>query len=284
MKKSIVIGFYGWCDAGGTIHHMMNYIVSKHIAKKVDKWDIEPYWHTDNERPQVVIKYGLIRKFSWPSIQFFELQNENSSIGVAFGPEPTHNWKDFSQELISKIKQMGYERLILVGSLYDQIFHDEVVVSGLVGKPDDINLVRSAGCRLVEYEGPSAIHSQIVIEAHKNNLEALSLWIHVPFYLKGPHEGAIVHLLEVINYITGAEFLTSELNRRWNNRLKSLEKLLQNDEELKGILETLRQKDNGLSRALPSPTTMTSSKPSQKVIRMDEFIKRKQNNENRNDE
>ncbi len=284
MKKSIMIGFYGWCDAGGTVHHMMEYIISKHKIKKTGNWYIEPYWHIDSERPHVTIKYGLIRKFSWPSMQFFDLQGENSSIGIAFGPEPAHHWKDFSQELITKVKQMKYERLILVGSLYDQIFHDEIVVSALVGRPDDINLVRSAGCRLVEYEGPSAIHSQIVMEASESNLEALSLWIHVPFYLKGPHEGAIVHLLEAINHITGVEFSTRELKKRWDNRLRSLEKLLQNDDELKSILETLRQKESDFSRALPSPATMTSSRSSQKVIRMDEFIKRKQSNESQNNE
>ncbi len=283
MKRTILLGFFGWCDAGNNVKFLMEHIISKYSVRESCEWNIEKYWHSGIERPKITVKYGIIRKISWPSIRFFYLDSGGNLQGIAFGPEPTHNWKNFSLELVEKIQSLDFERIILLGSLYDQILHDEAIVSGVVTHPRELNIIRSLGCQLIEYEGPSAIHSQIMLETASHNLETLSLWMHIPFYLKGPHEKVIAKLFDVINILTDANFSTEELLDKWEIKRRELEKLLSNDEELKGVLNSIKQKEQKPFKALPSASSMAPDHATTKIINIEEFIKRKKNDEKSHD-
>ena len=273
-----LIGFTGWCDAGNVVNNMVEHILSVTEAQKLDEWDLESYWHIESERPYVVIKHGLIRNFAWPAMSFYRLESKGKEIGLALSAEPSRNWKHFAKELIERIEAYGGKQVIMAGSLYDKIFHDETIISGVVPDPESLNLVLSAGCKLVEYEGPAAVHTAVMEEARRRGIVAISLWIHVPFYLKGPHEKAMAQLLDVLGRISGVFFDTGDLLDRWAVRVKNIEKILEEDEELRSVLEALKEKEKeekSPSKALPATSSMTTTPAKPKVIRIDEFIRRR---------
>ncbi|SFM84301.1 PAC2 family protein [Thermodesulforhabdus norvegica] len=277
-----IIGFSGWCDAGAVVQNTVNHIISSCEAEELEKWELDSFLHSDRERPQIKIEHGIVRGLSWPAMTFYRLRARTmDKLLIAFGPEPSTNWRIFSRELINRLDNYGIRRIVLLGSLYDQIFHDEVFVSAVVMTPAALNVAKSAGCRLIQYEGPAAVHGAVMMEAQNNrNMETIAIWSHVPFYLKGPHEKAMVVMLDVLSRMTAVNFPHGNLDRQWAIRLKQLEKLLQEDEELRNLIETLKHQSHQPFRALPgAPPSLNAPESPPKIIHIDDFIKKKREND-----
>lgn len=278
---TIIVGFTGWCDAGAVVHYTMNHIIETCDARELGRWEIEPYLHIEQERPHIRIHHGIVQGLTWPSITFYSLYHkETRKHLIAVGQEPSYNWRAFSREFINRLRHLGIRQIIILGSLYDQVFHDEAFASAVVMTPTALNIARSAGCKLLQYEGPAAIHGALMIEAQDAGIEAIALWSHVPFYLKGPHEKAMAHLIGVISKITGANFPAGSLMEQWNMRVKQLEKLIEEDEELRNLIDTLKHQERPSIRALPPPESMTVPPQPPKIIHIDEFIRKKRETNN----
>lgn len=275
-----IIGFSGWCDAGAVVQNTVNHIARLCDAEELERWDLEEFLHSDRERPYIRIEHGIVQEFSWPAVVFYKLRRKTmDKLLLVFGPEPSCKWRQFSKDLIRRLLHYGIRRIVMLGSLYDQIFHDEVFLSAVVMTPSALNIARSAGCRLIQYEGPAAVHGAVMMEAREKGIEAVALWSHVPFYLKGPHEKAMVVMLDVLSRITAVNFPHGNLAHQWAARVKQLEKLLEEDEELRNIIETLKHQTPPPIRALPGASpSMGATQAPPKIIHIDDFIKKKREN------
>jgi len=102
----------------------------------------------------------------WPAYQFFlSTSPQASPILLGSGPEPTCNWRRFAEDLLQQLSKWGCKEIILLGSLYDQVFHDESIISVVVQDTKSFNRVRELGCQRIQYQGPGAIHSAIMQNA-----------------------------------------------------------------------------------------------------------------------
>ncbi|MBW1975948.1 MAG: hypothetical protein JRI45_10315 [Deltaproteobacteria bacterium] len=85
----------------------------------------------------------------------------------------------------------------------------------------------------------------------------------------------MVVLLDALSRLTAVNFPQGNLLNQWNAWLKQLERLLQKDEELRNIIETLRQQADQPLRALPGTHhSMSSPQQEPKIIHIDDFIKK----------
>jgi hypothetical protein len=262
-----VLSFRGWPDAGEMIQHSVQELTNLLSWTPAAVWDLDGFWQLDNVRPQVLIRHGQIQRMDWPSYEF----RLSESIGgqrllLGSGPEPTCNWRRFAEILVAQLRAWECREIILLGSLYDQIFHDEVVISAVVQDSKTLSRVRELGCRLIQYQGTGAIHAAIMEAALKGGMQGMSLWAHLPFYLKGPSELLMSHYLRILGQLVELPLDTNHLLATWVQRLSEIEALIEEDRELRQLLEQLKNceqegKASGGSHC--------------KVLRLDKFLKKR---------
>jgi len=267
--RRAILSFTGWPDAGETIQHTLKELERGFPCELVARLDMDGFWHTESSRPQVSIQHGRIQNIEWPSYYFF-LSNFSSSepVLIGTGPEPGFRWRAFTREFLKILTDWGCRQIFLLGSLFDQVFHDEILLSSVVQDPAGFNLVRELGCQRVEYKGPAAIQSSIMEDAHKAGLQCISIWAHIPFYLSGPHQPAMAQCLQILGRLLGLEIDTRPALQGWDEKVREIENLIQQDADLRQILDGLRKNpDSGKPRSVLVPS---------KVIRLDEFLRRRQ--------
>jgi hypothetical protein len=266
-SQRAVLTFSGWPDAGEMIRHSLRELKTILSWERAATWDLDGFWHIHAVRPQIHIHHGQIQKMEWPAYHFFlSASPQAGPILLGTGPEPTCNWRLFSADLLQQLSQWGCKEIILLGSLYDQVFHDESIISVVVQDTKSFNRVRELGCQRIQYQGPGAIHSAIMQHAPALGIHCISLWAHLPFYLKGPSELLMTHYLQVLGSLLETELNTDHLMVLWEERLEQIEQLIHQDRELRQILEQLKshKDDDKLLPGVPA-----------KVVRLDEFLRKR---------
>lgn len=268
QAEKAVLGFTGWPDAGGMVQQVFRELEALLPHQRITTWDMDGFWHTAGQRPHVTIRHGQVKQLQWPSYVFYGSGDaQPSRVLLGLGPEPCCLWRRFSNEMIERLESWGCREVVLLGSLYDQVFHDEVRVSAVVQDATGYNLAEDWGCLHNNYQGPSAVHSALHLAAAGGACTVLSLWSHLPFYLRDAPEPVLVRILEILGKFLGREWNLQHLKDRWESRLQDIEALLEQDPNLQQKLEAIRIEKASADPALDSP----------KVIRLDDFLKKKSN-------
>jgi predicted ATP-grasp superfamily ATP-dependent carboligase len=261
-----VLSFTGWPDAGEMIRNCVDELLRMLPWRPAATWDLDGFWHSAALRPEVRIEHGQIRRLEWPVYRFFVTSATPSPLLLGIGPEPTCNWRRFAATLLDQLNRWQCREVVLLGSLYDQVFHDEVVISAVVQNPKAFNGVHALGCRLVQYEGPGAIHAAIMEASPGLGIPCTSLWAHLPFYLKGPSEFLMSHYFQVLGEMLGIALETDHLAAAWEERVQQIERMMKQDDEFRKLLEQLKGAD-GRGRA--------ARRPDSKVVRLDDFLRKR---------
>jgi len=261
-----VLGFYGWPDAGRLVEFTLTQLKNLISHELAAVWDLDGFWHTESTRPQVSVRHGQVQQIEWPSYQFFLARADESGgpILIGNGPEPSLAWRSFAKHLVRLLKSWGCREIYLLGSLLDQIFHDETLITSVVQDPGSYNRARELGCGLIEYSGPSAIHSAIMAEAKESDIPCMSFWAHLPFYLSGPHELITAEFLRILGNMLGVALPTADLMKAWKKREKQIEQLVHQDQELRRTIESIK-KEKVMRRSGLSP----------KVVQFEDFLKKR---------
>lgn len=264
--RKAVLSFTGWPDAGKVVQLTLEEMEKSLACEPAAQWNMDGYWHTGSSRPEIVVRHGQIQRFDWPSYRFSICRLPSTEpVLIGTGPEPAMRWESFARELLGQLEQWGCREIIFLGSLYDQISHEETVVSSVVQDILGFNRVREAGCLQIEYDGPAAVHSAIMEAAQEYDIHSVSVWAHFPFYLDGPHEMIMARLLKILGTLLGNRFDTRNLERRWQKREKEIENLVLANHELRHTLDAMRK----------GPKTATPDDRPSKLLHLDEFIKRR---------
>jgi hypothetical protein len=265
--RKALLSFSGWCDAGYMTQHLMGEITRGCPCEPLASWDLDGFWKTDSQRPQVDIRHGRIQSMQWPSMDFVLGKTcLQEPVILGFGPEPSSSWRRFADELLRFLQEWGCQELYLLGSIRDQIFHDEIVISAVGEDSEGLNRIVEAGCLQIDYQGPAAVHSAIIAAARPLEIRTLSIWAHVPFYLQSPHELVMVHLCRLFDRWLNIKLETRHLMDRWRKRQREIEELIDQSAELRKILDSMAR----------GAHLRTDSALSSKVVRLEEFLKKRQ--------
>ena len=262
-----ILTFKGWPDAGEMVEHSVRELTRQMPWTTATVWDLDGFWQLDSVRPQILVQHGQIQRVEWPSYEFLTHEPiEGQCLLLGRGPEPTCNWRRFAEMVVAQLQDWQCREVIMLGSLYDQIFHDEVVISAVVQDSVAYSRVRELGCRLIQYQGPGAIHAAIMEQMAQSGIQGISLWAHLPFYLKAPSELLMSHFLRTVGALVGLPLDTQHLIDAWEYRLTELEQLIEQDRELRQLLKQLRDCQS---------TTETSGENRSKVVHLNEFLKKR---------
>ena len=265
----LLAGFGGWGNAGEVATSTIDYLVEHLKAEKLATLESDNFHLFSVNRPLVTIVNGHLKRITLPRSSFYYWTNpQGADLILFYGPEPQTCWQQYVEVFMQLCQRFQVKTFITLGGLHDEVLHNEEKISAAGGSMDDVQVLRSLGkpVQLIDYVGPSAIHSLFLAKSKDFNLRSMSIWAHAASYLQGPNHKLCAALIQRLNLLLDLDLDTTELELSWKLLEEQIEELIARNEQLSQHVENLKQLEQ---RGGFTPQTSTTAK----VIRLDEFIK-----------
>jgi proteasome assembly chaperone (PAC2) family protein len=268
-EPALVAGFGGWGNAGEVATSTVNFMIESFAAQQLATVESDDFFLFSVNRPLVSIAHGRLKSLDLPRSRFYYATNSpRRDLILFFGPEPQLCWYRYAEAFMQLCHRFGVNTFITLGGLHDEVLHNEIKISAAGGSMDDVQRLRQLKepVELIDYVGPSAIHSLFLAQASEEKLESISLWAHAASYLQGTNYKLCSGLIRRLNLLLDLEVDPSELDLSWKLVEDQIDELIGKNEQLKQHVEELKKREQRGS--FPS----RPSSPA-KVIRLDEFLK-----------
>ncbi|MBW1780289.1 MAG: PAC2 family protein [Deltaproteobacteria bacterium] len=240
----LIAGFEGWGNALNVSHGMAAFLIRKLNAKCFARLNPDLFYRYDKSRPFVDIKDGILKEMSPPGGSFYVAGalSAGRDIIILKSDEPQLRWGRFVDNLFSLCHDLGVKTIVTLGSMYDNVLHSDRILSGIASDDELLSKLKEKQAIPINYQGPSAIHSTIHLEAKKRGFQSLSLWCHCPYYLEGAvHFGLLAHLGALLSFLGGFELDTEELETEWRKLNRQIQDLIEGNPELKTMINEIRK-------------------------------------------
>ena len=252
-KPILVMGFEGWADAGrvssGTVAYLRDKLGARRLAEiRPDEFYLFGPTGLEARRPPIDVENGLVKALDTPTTRFWFYQNQSSDqdLIISLGPEPELAWNKYVQVVLDFAQELNVERIYTIGGTFDRVPHTiEPIITALVSEPSLIDEMREYGIGLANYQGPTAIHSLVLVSAGRRGIRTVGLWGHAPHYIQVPNTKVCYHLLlklskmlklslNLDNVKRAAEYLDAQVNEVINQKAEL-------KEYIRGLEEEYRQ-------------------------------------------
>jgi proteasome assembly chaperone (PAC2) family protein len=268
-KPALVAGFGGWGNAGEVATSTIDYIVERLQAEKLATFRSDDFYLFSVNRPLVTIHNGHLKSLDLPrSLFYYSTSPQGPDLILFYGPEPQLRWNQYVKAFMGLCQRYQVEAFITLGGLHDEVLHNEEKISAAGASLDDVQKLRELDepVALIDYIGPSAVHSLLLAKAQECNMQSISIWAHAASYLQGTNYKLCAALIRRLNQLLHLEIDSTELELSWRLLEEQIENLIANNDQLRHHVEDLKTRDERGSFASPP------SSPA-KVIRLDEFVK-----------
>ena len=176
---TLLCAFSGWNDAGLAATTAVQYVAERLEAKRFYSLDGEEFYDYTVQRPLVRLDEANVRQITWPAFDF--LAADGHRLAFMTAAEPHFHWKAFSRHLVDVCREIGAERVGLLGSFLAQVVHsDPVPVTGFASDP---KLLENLHVGTTSYEGPTGIVGALLDSLRRESIPVVSLWAAVPHYI-----------------------------------------------------------------------------------------------------
>lgn len=249
VQPNLVMGFEGWPDAGrvssGVVAHLRDKLQARKFAEvRPDDYYTYQSAGAEARRPLTDIEDGLVKALSVPSNTFWFYRNPEAArdLILALGIEPELRWSAYVALVLDLAREYGVQRLYTVGGTYDTVPHSvEPVISAVVNDTSLKAEMTGHGIRLINYKGPSSIHTMLVVSAAKRGLKAASLWGHVPHYVQVPNAKICRGILGKLAEMLEAPLDLEELGKAAEYLDKQVSKAIEEKPELREYVRRLEE-------------------------------------------
>ena len=265
-----VAGFEGWGNALNVSLGMVEYLIEKLKAKPFARINPDLFYRFDENRPTVDISDGILKELTPPGGTFYvaEPSGAERDLIIFKALEPSLRWFQFAESILGLCQKAGVGMVFFLGSMYDNVLHTDTVISALASKQELLAELKQKKVLTINYKGPSAIHSTLLLEAQKRGLDCINLWCHCPYYLQGTvHFGLLSHLGTLLSTWGGIDLQTQELETTWKEIGKQIQSIIDKNPELQTMIADLRK---AKMKGSWDPT-----KKHDKVIHLEDFIRPK---------
>ena len=268
----LILGFDGWGNALNISRGTAAYLIKRLKAHFFARLNSDTFYRYDQARPTIKIKNGVLQQFRPPEGDFFAARFDGSGhdLIILEADEPNLRWFQFTEELFALCERLHVETIITLGSMYDSVLPTDRIVSATGTDEALLDKLYHRSVKLINYNGPAAIHSTIHAQAAQKSFRFLSLWCHCPYYLQGvTHFGFVSHLIDLLGYISNIVIDTADLDVQWNELNQQIKELIERDPELQDTIDELRKVKVRGSLA----NVKASSDKDAKVINLNDFLK-----------
>lgn len=265
-----IAGFEGWGNALDLSRGMIDYMIRKLDARPFAKLNPDPFYRFDENRPIVEIQDGELLRIVPPGGLFYAAKKGEIGRDIILlrATEPNLGWNRFTDAILSLCQRLGARTVVSLGSMFDNVLHTDTIVSAIASSDQLLGRLKEQKVVAVNYRGPSAIHSTILVEAKNRGFESFSLWCHCPYYLQGTtHFGLLSYLGSLLASCGGFSLDTEELDTTWKDLSKQIQGIIDRNPELQSMINDLRKaKVRG---------SWEMAKKGDKVIHLEDFLKPK---------
>ena len=186
IDPTMICAFSGWNDAGEAATSTVEHLALTWDARAYASIDPEEYYDFQVNRPHVALVNGVSRQIVWGTVHvsIARMPVSGRDVVLVSGPEPNLRWKSFCEEFLDIARDLGVERMVLLGGMStDTHFERPVPVTGTAWDP------ASAARYRVEqssYEGPTGITGLLHDAAVRAGIPTVSFWAGTPYYVSAP--------------------------------------------------------------------------------------------------
>jgi proteasome assembly chaperone (PAC2) family protein len=261
----LIAAFGGWSNAGNTAIKTIEYIIRKKRATLLAELDPDWFFQFTQNRPVIVIKEGRLKDVRLNKTSFYFLSNKEGGhdLILAKGQEPDYRWQTFVDTLLQLCKQWGASLVVSLGGMYDDVLHTESIVSGVYSDVAWRDTFVKNDVSLIDYEGPSGIHSLIMQKVQQMQYPFVGLWGHSPLYLRGTNFRVVIRMLYLLGSFFGFSVDTDELKNAQGEFEQQIGTILESNAELREHIEQIKQIRNGEPKRKDGP----------KVVHIKDFMR-----------
>jgi proteasome assembly chaperone (PAC2) family protein len=204
-RPLVIIAFEGWNDAGDAATLALDYLASEWEATRCATIDPEDFYDFTVTRPMVRREGEFERTIEWPKIELLAARSPSAAHDILLlrGVEPALRWRTFCETVVSIVRSVGAELVVILGSMLADVPHTRPVP--VSGTTTDRDLARRVGLAAPGYEGPTGIVGVLLDALRRADLPAASLWAAVPHYVhQMPSPKAALALVERSAALLGA--------------------------------------------------------------------------------
>ncbi len=242
--RFLVAGFSGWPDAGNVSTLTVGYLKDKLEAEKIWEMGGEEFYTLTSTRPYVRISGGVIRDLKPPTTELYRWLSPmgDKALLILIGGEPSINWGLYVERILGVCSEAGITKIYMVGGVLDSVPHTRRPrISAVVNMEHLREEVRLFGLRPSEYNGPSSIHSYLMMKAKERGIEAVGIWGHAPSYVNMPNTMVALHVLRKLTGILGVEVDMDEMEENARELEMEVERMVSENPELQRLVKVLEK-------------------------------------------
>lgn len=233
-----ILAFSGWGDAGDSSSDAARFLVAGAEAETIGRFDSDPFFDFQVNRPVVSLDEDGVRSISWPTTELMVVHLPERDLLVVIGDEPNYNWKRFVSELCSALVELEVTQAVTLGAFIGQVPHTLPVP--VVGSSSSAGMIASHGLLPSRYEGPTGIVGVITQSLANHQIDTVSLWAAVPHYLSNQsYPPGVEALVRKINEIVGLAIDLRPLEERSAEFRNSIDAALDESDELADYVRQL---------------------------------------------
>ncbi|MGC3955770.1 MAG: PAC2 family protein [Propionicimonas sp.] len=249
-KPAVIAAFGGWSDAGDAASGVIDHLASVYSAELEFSFDPEEFYDFQVNRPTQRLLSPTERVVEWPTTEVLVASLPDRDLVLIGGPEPNYRWREYCNRLMSMLRTVRPEIVVLLGSMLTDAPHSRPVpISTSAGDPE---LAAELGFELPSYEGPTGIVGVLGSQCEDAGMAVASLWASVPHYVaEPPNPKATLALLtkleDVLNTPLDADSLL-EAAVSWETQVSEL---VADDPDISGYIAALESRRD---EEMPQPS------------------------------
>ena len=204
-NSTMLIGLHGWGNGGQVSTYTLLYLINTFQANGFGEIISDQYHNFQIERPIVTVKQGIMESYHPPKNELFYWQDPKAEMDLLFlqGTEPHINWASYAAVILELAVTQNVQRIFTIGGyLTDIVSIDTLPVSASTNNSKLINELTQAEVILTNYTGPTSIYSEVSWQGKLQNIDVISLWCGVPFYIKDLFPPAVFQILRKIQRLS----------------------------------------------------------------------------------
>ncbi len=240
-RPAIVAAFGGWNDAGEAASGVIDHLADLTDADLVFALDPDEFYDFQVNRPTIGSSEGGERTLRWPSTEILVARLPERDLVLIGGPEPNMRWRSFCSKLVSAIRSVDPELIVLLGALLTDAPHSRPVpVNGAAATAE---LGERLDLPLSTYEGPTGIVGVLAAECTVIGLPVASLWASVPHYVADPpNPKATLALLQRLEELLDTPLETGDLQSRAEEWESQVNELASEDSDISAYIAALEER------------------------------------------
>ena len=259
---NFVFAFSGWSDANGTATKAVQFLIEKTNAKRFASIDPEEFYDFSLVRPNMNFDQSGKRILEWANNDFY-YATEESVKGLVFflGVEPNLKWKTFCSLISGFCVDLKIKMMISLGALLDSVPHTRPIkISGRSSNQNLQQRMEWLGVKDSKYEGPTGIHTVLMQDSMRKDLQHISLWGHTPHYVtSSTNPNVTLALLNKLMTLGEFEIDVQQFKddgKRFINRVNGAVEIQGEIKSYVQKLEKAYDMDSGQTSEIPSSETM----------------------------